>query len=169
MRSVKFVDIYKSGSEFPEIADQGDRGHAGLLFVGKLGHFDMVASFSQQDLPEGFHHLGYFYPLRTADVASIAGSADPDGFGFEELLFEPELSEPDNLIGQDVHLGNSRAARRTSAALIAKEKLLAAQLLDFLDKTIPDFFLGNVGSHSFRPFKSGEQNIYLFGRFSCQK
>jgi hypothetical protein len=167
--SQMYPPLSSSRSEFPEIADQSDSGHAGLLFVGQLGDFDMVVPLSQQNLPEGFHHLGNFYPLRTADVAGIAGCANPDGFGFEELLFEPELGEANNLIGQDVHFGDSWAPGRAFAALITDKKLLAAQLLDLLNKRAPYFFLGEVGSHVFCSFQIGQRNIYLSVRFSGQK
>jgi len=78
----------------------------------------VVLPLAQQDLPEGFDDFSDIDALWTAGVACETGGADPDGFGFQKFVLETELSVTDDLIGEDVHLGDSRTACRALAALI---------------------------------------------------
>jgi len=86
----------------------------------------VVFSLAQQDLPEDFDDFSDIDALWATGVACETGGADPDGFGFQKLILETELSVPDDLIGEDVHLGDGRAASRALAALITGEEVLAA-------------------------------------------
>jgi hypothetical protein len=150
MVSVDRVIMYeqrKSGGEFSEVADQGDGRDAGFLLGAQLGDFNMIFPLAKQDLPHRLHHFGDLNALGTPDIAGVTGSADPDRLGFEKLLLEAELGVADDLVGKDVHFAHCRTAGRAFAALVAGQKLLAADLLYFLDKLIPDFFLGDVCSH----------------------
>jgi len=87
------------------------------------------------------------FSLPEEDFAGETGGADPDGLGFQEFILEAELSEADDLVGEDVHLRYSRAASRTLAALVASKQVLAAEFFDFGHKTIPDLSFGYVDSH----------------------
>src|SRR4030065_938315 len=140
-------DQRKSRGEFPKVADQSDGRDAGLVLGAQIGDFDMILPLAKKDLPDGLNHFGDVNPLETPDIGSVAGSAKPDRLGLEQLLLETELGVTDNLVGKNIHFTHGRAAGRTLAALIAGQQLLAAELLYFSDKFIPDFFLGDVRSH----------------------
>jgi hypothetical protein len=65
----------------------------------------------------------------------------------EKLVLQAKLGEADDLVGENVHLRDSRAARRALAALITSKKVLAAEFFDLGDKSIFDFSSGYVDSH----------------------
>jgi hypothetical protein len=58
-----------------------------------------------------------------------------------------ELGVADDLVGKDIHLADGRTAGRALAALIAGQQFLTADLLNLIHKIVPDFLLGDVGSH----------------------
>ena len=134
-----FTTNEPSRSEFSEIADQSDGRDGCSIRIRKGGDADMIFPLAEQDLANGLHDLSDFDALGTADIAGVAGGANPDGLGFQKFLFQAELGEADDLVGKDVHLGNSRASGRAFAALVAGEEFLAADLLDFLDEIVADF------------------------------
>jgi len=107
----------------------------------------MVFPFSQKELAQNLDDLGDIDAFGTADVARHAGSAGPDGFGFEQLIFKPELGVSDDLIGEDVHVGDGRTSGRALAALVADKKVLAAEFLYFFNEGILAIFAGDVDSH----------------------
>lgn len=157
------------GCKFPEIADKGDGGNFGLFLGGKLTDDDMVFSFSEEYLPNGLHDLSDFDALGTADVARQAGRAGPYGIGSQKLFFEAELGKPDDLIGQDIHLGDGRTSRRALPALVAGKEVLPAEFLDFGDKIILDFFLRNANSHQEFPSLFSYECTILDGLFHRKK
>jgi hypothetical protein len=105
------VIIHKLRCEFPQITDDSNRRDITFLRISEFFDFDVVFSLAQQDLPEDFDNFGDIDALWAAGVACETGGADPDGFGFQELILETELSVADDLIGEDVHLGDGRASR----------------------------------------------------------
>jgi hypothetical protein len=112
--------IYVSGRKLPEITDQSDRRDIASPAGIKIFDLHVVLALPQQDLAERFDDLGDVDALGTADIAGHAGGTDPDGLGIQEFFFEPQLCKTDDLIGQDVHVVNGRAAGGTFAALIAR-------------------------------------------------
>jgi len=86
----------------------------------------VVFSLAQQDLSECFDDFSDIDAFRTSGVACEAGRTDPNGFGFQEIVLETELSITDDLIGEDVHLGDGRAASGALAALITGKEVLIA-------------------------------------------
>lgn len=86
----------------------------------------MVFSLPEQDLPDSLYDFSNINAFGTAGIAGETGGADPDGLGFQEFILEAQLSEADDLVGKNVHLRDSRASRRTLAALIAGKQVLAA-------------------------------------------
>jgi hypothetical protein len=65
----------------------------------------------------------------------------------EELILQAKLGEADDLVGKNVHLRDSRAARRALAALVAGKEVLAAEFFNLGDKSAFDFSSGYVDSH----------------------
>jgi len=57
----------------------------------------------------------------------------------EKLILEAKLGEANDLVGENVHLRDSRAACRALAALITGKKVLAAELFHLGHKGIFDF------------------------------
>jgi len=65
----------------------------------------------------------------------------------KELILQAELGEADDLVGEDVHLRDSRAACRALAALVTGKKVLAAEFFYLGDKSVLDLSSGYVDSH----------------------
>jgi len=87
-------------------------------------------------VPQRVHDMGNIDVIWTSDAASIAGGANPDGLGREDLLPVAVLDMTEDLIGQNVHGIGDGAPCRTLLALITGLELLAAGMNDFRQKRV---------------------------------
>jgi hypothetical protein len=117
---------HKLRCEFPQIADDCDRRNITFVRIRKFLDFDVVFSLAQQYLPECFDDFSDIDAFWTAGVAGEARCANPDGLGFQEFVPETELSITDDLIRENVHLGDSGTSRGALSALVAGEEILIA-------------------------------------------
>jgi len=108
----------------------------------------MILSLAEEDLPDGLDHFRNVDAFGTAGITGQARGTDPDGFGFKKFLFESELSVSYDLVGENVHIRDGRAASGTFAALITDKKVLTTQFLDFGNEGVPGPSFGYIDSHS---------------------
>jgi hypothetical protein len=110
-------------------------------------------------VPQGFGDLGEIDPFRTPRSALVTGSAQPDGLAAQRVLLLPQLTEANDLAGDDIHFLCHGASGRALPALVTAQQILTAEVLNPLDKLTSHLFRGNNGSHIFlqRPKSSPEQ------------
>jgi hypothetical protein len=86
--------------------------------------------------------------LRTANGTGEAGGTEPGRLGGNDIFFQSQLCQSNNLIGQQIHGEAHGAASRALATLVTGKKVLSRDFGYFLDEVTLERPRGDLNSHS---------------------